>query len=588
MASETITQVLVDQAARRPSGMAFTVTDPRNRATTISYGELLDRSLRLATGLRERGLRRGDRVLICLPTCPEVLSSFYGTLLAGGVCVPVYPPLNPSGIGRWKRRVGAIARVAQPCGAIMANQGRLHMAAVLEQHGQDLFTVSSDQLMERGTGEPEVAEASDLAFIQFTSGTTRQPRGVSVTQASLMANIQALVSVMELEESDISVSWLPPYHDMGLVGHIFVPVQQAVHQHLMPPTAFVRRPVSWLQKISDTGATQTTAPNFAFSMCLRRIPAAERRGLDLSSLRQTLNGAELVQARTLEGFAEAFAPWGFSARTFRPVYGLAEATLAATFSLPGGARVDWVDRQRLARLGRARQVCEGSPGGLAVVSVGPPIPGHALRVVREGGETCAEREVGEVWFSGPSVMAGYFNNPQATAEVMRDGWLATGDLGYLADGQLYITGRKKELVIKGGRNYVPQDFEAACLQVEGVRPGRAVAFGVTNSYTGTEDLVLVAETARPDCAGNPLLSERVARAVAEHTGLRPDRVDLVRPGLLPKTTSGKFQRGKVRAAYEGGATLQGAPPSGLEAAGSSLRSALDLASARVKRALGWG
>ena len=461
------------------------------------------------------------------------------------------------------------------------------MAAVLEQHGQDLFTVSPDQLEDQGEGEPEEVEAGDLAFIQFTSGTTRQPRGVSVTQASLMANIQALVSVMELEESDISVSWLPPYHDMGLVGHIFVPVQQAVHQHLMPPTAFVRRPVRWLQKISDTGATQTTAPNFAFSMCLRRVPPAERQGLDLSSLRQTLNGAELVQAGTLEEFAEAFAPCGFSAHTFRPVYGLAEATLAATFSPPGGARVDWVDRLQLARDGRASKVSEGSPGGLAVVSVGPPIPGHALRVVRQGGEACDEREVGEVWFSGPSVMDGYFNNPQATAEVMHDGWLATGDLGYMVDEQLHITGRKKELVIKGGRNYPPQDFEAACLQVEGVRPGRAVAFGVTNSYTGTEDLVLVVEAKRNDCAGNPLLTERVARAVAEHTGLRPDRVDLVRPGLLPKTTSGKFQRGKVRAAYEQGASLARSPQSGLAAAAGSLQSAATVATSRIKRILGW-
>jgi len=588
MASETITEVLVDQAARRPEDKAFSVTDPRGETTCLTYGDLLDRSLALATGLRERGLRRGDRVLICLPTCAEVLTSFYGTLLAGGVCVPVYPPLSPRGLQRWKRRVGAIARVAQPCGAIMAAEGRLHMAAVLEQHGQDLFTVSPEQLERQGNGEPELVQPGDLAFIQFTSGTTQLPRGVSVTQASLMANIQALVQVMELDQSDVSVSWLPPYHDMGLVGHIFVPVQQAVHQHMLPPTAFVRRPVSWLQKISETRATQTTAPNFAFSMCLRRIPEDERRGLDLSSLRQTLNGAELVQAETLEGFAEAFAPCGFSARTFRPVYGLAEATLAATFSPAGGARVDHVDRHALARSGRAQEVDEGGAGSQAVVSVGRPIPGHDLRVVRDDGWPCDEREVGEVLFCGPSVMEGYFNNPQATARVMSDGWLSTGDLGYMADGELYITGRKKEIVIKSGRNYMPQDFEAACLDVEGLRQGRVVAFGVTNSHTGTEDLVLVAETAQPDCAGNPLLEERVARAVAEFTGLRPDRVDLVRPGLLPKTTSGKFQRGKVRAAYEQGEPLPGTVPMGLAAAAGGLRSVVDLASSRIRRLLGGG
>ena len=583
MSSETITQVLVDQAARRPSAAAFSVTDPGGVTTTLTYGELLERSLRAAAGLQERGLRRGDRVLICLPTCAEVLSSFYGTLLAGGVCVPVYPPLSPRGLGRWKQRVGAISRVAQPCGAVMSREGRLHMAAVLEQHGQDLFTVSPDQVQDHRRGEAVEVEPADLAFIQFTSGTTREPRGVSVTQASLMANIKALVEVMALDQDDISVSWLPPYHDMGLVGHIFVPVQQAVHQHLMPPTTFVREPVRWLQKINETHATQTTAPNFAFSMCLRRISLVDFEGLDLSSLRQTLNGAELVQARTLEDFAEAFAPCGFSGDTFRPVYGLAEATLAATFSPPGGARVDHVDRHHLAAAGRARPRCGGQP----VVSVGVPVPGHRLRVVRPDGGDCSEREVGEVLFAGPSVMQGYFNNPQATAEVLRDGWLHTGDLGYLADGQLFITGRVKELVIKSGRNYPPQDFEAACLDVDGLRPGRAVAFGLPNDYTGTEDLVLVVEVARADCVGNPLLTERVARAVAEHTGLRPDRVDLVQPGVLPKTTSGKLQRGKVRAAYEQGAPPPDPPPSGVAALTGGLRSTADLASAKIKRLLGW-
>ena len=207
---------------------------------------------------------------------------------------------------------------------------------------------------------------------------------------------------------------------------------------------------------------------------------------------------------------------------------------------------------------------------------------------RPDGEDCLEREVGEVLFSGPSVMQGYFNDPQATAEVLRDGWLCTGDLGYLADGQLHITGRVKELVIKGGRNYPPQDFEAACQEISGLRPGRAVAFGLPNDYTGTEDLVLVAEVSRADCVGNPLLTERVARAVAEHTGLRPDRVDLVAPGVLPKTTSGKLQRAKVRAAYERGEPPPRPTQSGVAAMTDGLRSAADLASARVKRLLGWG
>jgi acyl-CoA synthetase (AMP-forming)/AMP-acid ligase II len=375
---------------------------------------------------------------------------------------------------------------------------------------------------------------------------------------------------------------------MGLVGHVFVPLLLGAHQHLLSPRAFIRDPASWLRCIGEVGATQTTAPNFAFSMCAGRIEDPARLGVDLGSLRQVLNGAELVQLTTLRAFGEAFAPLGFRPEVFRPVYGLAECTLAATISPPGGPRVDWVDRQHLAERGEARPMARRASGARSFVGVGPAVEGHELKLVDHQGRRCPPRHEGEILLRGPSVMRGYFNNPQATQQVFAEGgWLRTGDLGYMADGQLFVTGRRKELIIKAGRNYLPEDFEAACQPLPQLRPGRAVAFGVPNPVTGTEDLVLVAEVRDPGLAGNPLLRERVAQAVTRRTGLRPDRLELIVPGVLPKTSSGKLQRTKVRAAFEAGEPLQAPRPSLARAVKGSVRSAAGLLQARVRRLLGW-
>lgn len=587
--TRTITEALIAQAARRGSRAAFTVLDLQGHSRTLSYGELLERSLCVAATLKDRGLRQGDRVLVCLPTSPELLLTLYGTLLAGGVCVPLYPPNASRGIRRWKEQLAAVGRVAQPVGAVVAPESRLHAVSVLESLGGEIFALTPEGLEARDPVHPAHAlPEEDLAFIQFTSGTTRLPRGVSVTHAALMANMRALLSVMPLSEEDVSVSWLPPYHDMGLVGHVFVPVLCSVHQYLMPPAVLLRKPAWWLQAIGRTRATQTTAPNFAYAMCARRISPAERSTIDLGSLRWALNGSEPVQADTLASFCETFGPRGFDSHAFRPVYGMAEATLAATFSPEGGIVVDRVDRSRLVEMGEARAVAPERAEAQTFVSVGCALPGHELQVVRRDGQPCAPREVGEIRFRGPSVTTGYFNNPQATAEVLREGWLWTGDLGYEDDrGLLYVTGRKKELIIKGGRNYLPQDIEAACLGDPAVRAGRAVAFGVTNRETGTEDLVLVAEVRDPARLRDPILLSRLARAVAHRTGLRPDRVELVQAGTLPRTTSGKLQRNTVRAAYESGRTLRAAPPPVVDTLVESARSVFDLAWVKVSRALGW-
>ncbi|MBI4704301.1 MAG: fatty acyl-AMP ligase [Deltaproteobacteria bacterium] len=589
MTHSTITDALLEQARRRPDRPAFTVVDGERGRAGVTYGELCAGSLGVAARLGERGLRRGERVLVCLPTSLDLLRAIYGVLLGGGACVPVYPPLSPHLLDRWKEQLRATLRVAQPCGAIVAPAHRLHVAAVLAEHGEDLFVVTPAELADRGRAAPVPAQAGDLALVQFTSGTTSRPRGVAISHGALMANVRALVAALDLCEADVSVSWLPPYHDMGLVGHVFTPVAGGVHQYLMPPIRFLMRPARWLGLVSEVGATQTTAPNSAYSICVRRVPPEARAGLQLQGLRWALNGAEVVQAETMRAFADAYAAGGLRAEALRPVYGLAEATLAATLGPPGGARFDWVERRQFSTFARAEPARPGAAGALGFACVGEPIAGHELVIVGPDGKPCAERQVGEIRLRGPSVMEGYFNDPQATRQVLRDGWLCTGDLGYLAAGMLHVTGRSKELIIKAGRNLLPADLEAACQDEPRLRPGRAVAFGVPNPRTGTEDVVLVAEVRERAWVADGLLRQRIAAAVAQRTTVRPDRVELVEPGTLPKTTSGKLQRAGVRDAYARGVPL-GRSRRALALAGGlaeGARSLALLARMRVRRLLGW-
>jgi acyl-CoA synthetase (AMP-forming)/AMP-acid ligase II len=491
-------------------------------------------------------------------------------LLAGGVCVPMYPLSVGQGLERWRLQTAAIVRVAQPRGAVVVSYSKAPMSAAMAERREETFVLEPGQLGGGNPARPCMPGRSDLALVQFTSGTTREPRGVALSHGALAANVEATIAALGLDEQVVSVSWLPPYHDMGLIGHVLTPIVCGAHQVLLPTNHFLVRPACWLRLLSRVKATQTTSPNTGYSMCVHRVPRELRTGLDLSHLRQALVGAEPVQPDTLNAFAEAFEPAGFSPSAFRPVYGMAEATLGVTFGLPGGAAVDWVSREQLEKRGSAEPSLPHAQGARGVVCVGAAAPGHEVRVASSSGEPCDPRQVGEIWFRGPSVMQSYFNNPQATREAFAGDWLRTGDLGYLAGGLLHITGRLKELVIKGGRNYVPADIEAAIDGEPEVRRGRVVAFGLHNTAAGTEDIVVVAEVRDRRNAGNPEIEQRLCALITERAGVRPDRLELVRAGALTKTSSGKLQRAAVRISYEQGLPLLAAAngrwllPPGLE------------------------
>jgi fatty-acyl-CoA synthase len=336
----------------------------------------------------------------------------------------------------------------------------------------------------------------DVAFLQFTSGSTSRPKGVTLTHANLMANIAAIGAAqggLDITGEAYGVSWLPLYHDMGLIGFVFTPVvHRARGIRFISPLMFLKRPSIWLRQISECRGTITFAPNFAYGLCTTRVKEAELTGVDLSSLVIAGCGAEPIQAATLRAFADRYAAYGFRSAAFLPTYGMAEHSLAVSFIDKHADFVaDRIDAASLAQK-TAAPAREGEPAA-SVVGCGRPFAGHGLRIVDAAGRSLPDREVGQILLQGPSVMQGYWNDPERTAEALRGGWLATGDLGYTVDGELFVCGRMKDLIIVHGRNYHPQDIEWQASQVEGVRRGNVIAFGVQPHGEDRERVVVAAE-----------------------------------------------------------------------------------------------
>jgi acyl-CoA synthetase (AMP-forming)/AMP-acid ligase II len=490
-------------------------------------------------------LRRGDRVLLCMPTGRAFLEAFLGALSIGAVPVPL-PSLE--GFARPAAFVNRLSNVVQDAApsAVFADR---RTAAHLRQCGllgQDL------PLIEPGPSEPSAtprfspAAGDETAFIQYTSGSTGTPRGVVITARNLATNVDAMAEALLLTPADRVVSWLPLYHDMGLIGGLLAPAAHGASCWLMSPLEFMLRPARWLHALSKARATLTVAPNFAYGMIARKVADADLLGLDLSSLRAAINGAEPVDPATAEAFCKRLAPIGFAPSSYFPVYGLAESTLSVTFPPLGrGIKVDHVRREDLAK-GHAVPAEPGADA-MRMVSVGRAVAGHEVAIVDDDHMTLPERRLGEITVRGPSVSPRYFDQHHPQGERRR--CLRTGDVGYLADGELYVVDRLKDLVIVAGRSYSPSDIERAAEQVPGVRDGRAVAFGVTDGDRGTEALVLAVEVRPRSGKEQERLADAIRAKVAEEIGLAPADVRLLRPGTLSRTSSGKLMRRDARDRY---------------------------------------
>jgi acyl-CoA synthetase (AMP-forming)/AMP-acid ligase II len=406
----------------------------------------------------------------------------------------------------------------------------------------------------------------DIAFLQFTSGSTSRPKGVTLTHANLMANIAAIGNGLSINRDSSGVSWLPLYHDMGLIGFVFTPIVNATRGILfISPLMFLKRPSVWLRNVSEFKGEITFAPNFAYGLCTTRVKDSELVGVDLSSLRVAGCGAEPIQHGTLRAFADRYAAYGLRSSALLPCYGMAEHTLAVTFV--GRDEEIKADRVAAAALAEGRaQPASSDTQAVEVVCCGRPFAGHALRIIDAEGQPLPEGEVGQIELQGPSVMQGYWNDGERTTETLRAGWLRTGDLGYLRDGELFVCGRVKDLIIIHGRNYYPQDLEWQASQVEGVRRGNVVAFGIHHPDLGREYVVVAAELRAPadDPAAEDNLRQQIQAQILAALALKVDEILLLAPGSLPKTSSGKLQRRKTAEMFaEGALGKNGGPASKL-------------------------
>jgi 1-acyl-sn-glycerol-3-phosphate acyltransferase len=560
--ARTLTEVLAWHATATPDRVHIVLRRDTGDEEPITYRALAEGASAVAAALRARGVRAGDSIAIMLRTEPAFFSAFFGVLLAGAVPVPIYPPFRPGHLEEYARRqVGILGNAEARMLITFAEAARIGRL-VRRQVPTLEAVVTAEELT--AAAVPEVAprrDAAAVALIQYTSGSTGDPKGVVLTHANLLANIRALGRALAVRPEDVCVSWLPLYHDMGLIGAWLGSLYHGIPVVLMSPLAFLARPARWLATLSRHRGTISAAPNFAFDLCVKRITDAEMAGVDLSAWRLAMNGSEAVTADTIARFTARFAPYGFRAEAMTPVYGLAEASVGLTAPPPGrGPRVDAVSRETFERDRHAKPAEGGEPSPLRFVSCGLPLPGHEVRVVDAAGRPVPERVQGRIEFRGPSVTGGYHRNVALTRAVVRAGWMDSGDLGYLAGGELHVTGRSKDIIIKAGRNLYPQEIEDLVGGVTGIRRGCVAAFGVPDPGTGTERLVILAETRAHEAEAREGMRAAVIDRVVDAIGLPPDTVVIAAPGAVLKTSSGKIRRSATRDAFLAG-TLGRAHPS---------------------------
>jgi len=551
MSDGTTLNGLLELASASAEG-GLRILDRRERCQMLPWSEVHERARSVAGRLREGGVLPGQRVALVYPTSAGFFDAFFGTLLAGGVPVPLYPPVRLGRLDEYHQRTAAMLRAVDARLVLADKRVRRLLGPAVEAARPALGCRTVEELPPAAPGAIPVGEG-DLALVQFSSGTTVEPKPVALSHRAVVAQTVRLNGFWPDSGGVIhsGASWLPLYHDMGLIGCV---------------------------------ATVSPAPNFAYGLCADRIRDEELEGVDLSSWRVALNGAEPVAAEVLRRFQRRFAAWGFRSEALTPVYGLSEASLAVTFSQidrPFTSRR--FDRQTLAENAEAID----DPPGVEIVSVGRPLPDFEVQVVDRERRELPERQVGRVLVRGPSLMEGYLGLQRATARVMMAGWLDTGDLGFFADGDLYLTGRAKDVLILRGLNHSPVEVEHAVDTVAGVRTGCAAAASFMPEAADREQLVVMVETGKGVSTSQyPRIAEEVSRAVLVATGLEPDRVEVLEPGTLPRTSSGKIRRREALERWRAGALTAPAAATPIRLVGAALRSSLAMARAERRRGHG--
>ena len=576
----TINQLLERAAVSADGGLR--ILDRKEHSRWLPWAEIHERARSAAGRILASGVGPGERVALVYPTCAAFFDAFFGAILAGAVPVPLYPPIRLGRLDEYHERTAAMLRAAGAHLVLAEKRVRRLLGPAVEA-AQPRFGCRTLEELPRAQPSSRSVGADDLALVQFSSGTTVDPKPVALSHRAVVAQTVRLNGFWPDSRGVVhsGVSWLPLYHDMGLIGCVFPALERGATLTLIPPELFVARPAAWLRAISRYRATVSPAPNFAYGLCVDRIRDDELDGVDLSSWRVALNGAEPVAAEVLRRFQRRFAAWGFRPEALTPVYGLSEASLAVTFSpIDRNFTSRRFDRDALAE----RLEAVDDPNGVEIVSVGQPLPDFTLRVVDREHCDLLERRVGRVLVNGPSLMEGYLGHRRATARALRDGWLDTGDLGFAADGELYLTGRAKDVLILRGRNHSPVEVEHAVDTVEGVRTGCAAAVSFMPD-DGERELLLVMVEAQKIVPRSeyPRIADGVAHAVLAATGLDPDRVEILEPGVLPRTSSGKIRRHEALQRWRADTLTPPAPVTPLGLVGAAVRSKLAMARAERRR-----
>ena len=538
----------IEHAAKGDGTITFVTGDEPLRKT---WAQLHQEAKATAAALQARGVERGDHVALLGPTTPELVTALQAVWLCGATLVVLPLPMRLGSLGEFADATRARIAAAD-CAAVLVDPAFL---AFIEPHPDDPPFHDLAELMpgpDRPTADdfvPPNYSADDLLVLQFTSGSTSEPKGVVLPNSVVAANLDAILEAAEVDvDDDVLVSWLPLYHDMGLVGFCILPMSAGIDLVLGAPQDFLASPGRWMEWISTYGGTATAGPNFSYVLATRALRRSKQT-LDLSRLRIALNGAEPVDPDSVRAFVDAGRRHGMRPGAVFPAFGMAEVAIAGSFPIPlEGMRTDVVHKDLLEAEHRAVPVDPSDPAARELVILGRPVPGLEFRITDPDGRPLGEREVGELQIRGTSVTPGYYRRPDATAELFDGEWLRTGDLAYLVDGRMVMCGRIKDLIIVGGRNVYPQDIERVVGTIDGIRAGNVIAFGHAGRQ-GKEHVVVVAESRAEDLDA---LRREVHDRTLEAVGVPCKDVVLVRPGTLPKTSSGKLQRSLCRQQYEQG------------------------------------
>ncbi|MBP0455146.1 AMP-binding protein [Kitasatospora sp. RG8] len=544
----TILHALLASAEQGHHAPTVTLAHDTTHQETLRHDTLLNAAARTAAALAEHGIRPGDRIVLCLPTAAPFTTAFLGTQLLGATPTAIAVPARLGGAAGFESQLKDLLDYLRPAALITTPT-----VITALPHPTDTRLINADTLHTRAldptapTHPLNPPHPDTLALIQCTSGSTGTPKGVQITHANLAANCEQFTTALHWTPHDTTVSWAPLYHDMGLITGLMCPLYAGADTVLMPPTRFLRAPTEWLHHITTHHGTIAAAPNFAYGYLTTRVNDDDLNGIDLSTWRIALCGAEPVKPATIKPFIERFTRWGLPPNAFTPAYGMAEATLVITTTHPDTPLThDSINRHTAATHHTATDTDPNSPDALHIVDCGPPLTNTRIRITDTHNQPLPDNHIGHIQFQSPSQTTGYHNLPHETTNATTpDGWWKTGDIGYLRNGNLRITGRAKDLIIIRGANYYPTDIEHAAETVPGIRPGAVIALAHQPDHTDTEELHLIAETELHP-THHHTLRQAIHAAITTHTGIHTTTIHLVPKRAIPKTTSGKLQRTKAR------------------------------------------